>query len=624
MTSAFLATAPAAPNSETTAFNPWVTTTSRFSDLVWRFERWNHGRTAGNMRIDWRLRFADGSVLTDPRYTQMLRVGRELVYLLMTAPPAGRRRHRPSSAISVAQHLFAFFRWIAARGYTRVADVDPDVISGYRSSLLARRGPLGRPLAANTLAGYFTVLLDLHRFRSALSDGLSDHPFDGMELDELLGSLVPTGEIPHIPMDIAVPFFLVAVRWVREHGPEVAAALEQSEGAYATTAARGVGSDACALAALRSLKRFKFEHSPLVDGQQWPEFLTGLPQLQRLLGLSITASFTVVAALTGMRLSELLGLEEDCLEPLPLEDESGDSLLYVRGRLLKTASSPRGESVRWVAGIDGSENQVRAAVELVRRLTAGLRNRSGARRLFLNIQLREGKRPIDTPGGQTINWRLNAFARAVGIARPWRFSCHQFRKTFARFVALGDKTGLLALKQHFKHVSIAMTDRYVGRDLELLDLVETEKQHELRHALDDLIGAECLAGKLGEQIVARNRRFRGRAGEEVRRDYVRMVLEETDLVILPHEYGYCVYRAELAHCGGVWARVGLSTCITCTNFAVAPAHAPFWERRRHDGRSLLADLEKLPLRETAVEAIRKMLAEADTVLARIRAGPGCA
>lgn len=265
---------------------------------------------------------------------------------------------------------------------------------------------------------------------------------------------------------------------------------------------------------------------------------------------------------------------------------------------------------------------MRAAIELVRRLTAGLRNRSGERRLFLNIELREGKRRIDTPGGQTINWRLNTFARAIGITRPWRFSCHQFRKTFARFVALGDKTGLLALKQHFKHVSIAMTDRYVGRDLELLDLVETEKQHQLGQALDDLIGADCLAGKLGEQIVARNKRFRGRAGEEVRRDYVKMVLEETDLVILPHEYGYCVYRAELARCGGTWARVGLSTCIACTNFAVAPAHTPFWERRRDDGRRLLAELETLPGRGTAVIAIGEMVQEAEAVLARIQSVPG--
>ena len=102
-----------------------------------------------------------------------------------------------------------------------------------------------------------------------------------------------------------------------------------------------------------------------------------------------------------------------------------------------------------------------------------------------------------------------------------------------------------------------MTDRYIGRDPELLDLVDTERQHGIRQALDELLGADCLAGKLGEQIVARNHRFRGRAGQQVRGDYVRMVLEETDLVILPHEYGYCVYRAEIARCGGVWARVGL-------------------------------------------------------------------
>jgi hypothetical protein len=107
-------------------------------------------------------------------------------------------------------------------------------------------------------------------------------------------------------------------------------------------------------------------------------------------------------------------------------------------------------------------------------------------------------------------------------------------------------------------------------------------------------GADCLAGKLGEQIVTRNQRFRGRAGEQVRREYVKMVLEETDLVILPHEYGYCVYRAEVARCGGAWARVGLSTCIGCSNFTIGPAHQPFWERRRADAARLNADLEKLP------------------------------
>lgn len=80
----------------------------------------------------------------------------------------------------------------------------------------------------------------------------------------------------------------------------------------------------------------------------------------------------------------------------------------------------------------------------------------------------------------------------------------------------------------------------------------------------------------------------------------------------------------------MWARVGLSTCITCTkcitctNFAVAPAHAAFWQRRRDDGWRLLADLERLLGRHTAVGAIREMVADANAVLARIQTGPASA
>src|SRR6266508_4459776 len=55
-------------------------------------------------------------------------------------------------------------------------------------------------------------------------------------------------------------------------------------------------------------------------------------------------------------------------------------------------------------------------------------------------------------------------------------------------------------------------------------------------------------------IFARNERFRGRVGEEVPREYVRIVLEKTDLVILPHEYGYSVYRADVARSRRLGAR----------------------------------------------------------------------
>jgi hypothetical protein len=125
-----------------------------------------------------------------------------------------------------------------------------------------------------------------------------------MELPELLGSLAYSGEIPHIPMDVAVPFVLIAVRWVREHGPEIATALEQAEAASGRAAAQGKGAAACEVGAGRALRGFRFEHPPVLDGQRSPDFLTGLLQLRRLIRLAITASFIVVAALTGMRVSE--------------------------------------------------------------------------------------------------------------------------------------------------------------------------------------------------------------------------------------------------------------------------------------------------------------------------------
>jgi len=55
---------------------------------------------------------------------------------------------------------------------------------------------------------------------------------------------------------------------------------------------------------------------------------------------------------------------------------------------------------------------------------------------------------------------------------------------------------------------------------------------------------------MGERIAAGNARFRGRAGEQVRRDYIDFVLRETDLRIHACDYGWCVFQPETARCGG--------------------------------------------------------------------------
>lgn len=86
----------------------------------------------------------------------------------------------------------------------------------------------------------------------------------------------------------------------------------------------------------------------------------------------------------------------------------------------------------------------------------------------------------------------------------------------------------------------------MGTDFDLHQLVDHEAQIETAAALDRLLSADRLAGKMGERIAAGSASFRGRAGEQLRRDYIAFVLNETDLSIHACEYGWCVFQAAAA------------------------------------------------------------------------------
>jgi hypothetical protein len=127
---------------------------------------------------------------------------------------------------------------------------------------------------------------------------------------------------------------------------------------------------------------------------------------------------------------------------------------------------------------------------------------------------------------------------------------------------------------------------------------------------------------MGERIIARNHAFRGRAGEQVRRDYIDFVLAETDLRIRGCDYGWCVFQPETALCDGQVApneaRRGPSVCVKCSNFAVDDRHVPYWEDRRRRNQALSDQAESPLVRATLAE----VLEECDRVLTRIRGKNG--
>jgi integrase len=66
--------------------------------------------------------------------------------------------------------------------------------------------------------------------------------------------------------------------------------------------------------------------------------------------------------------------------------------------------------------------------------------------------------------------------------KPYPLHAHQFRRTYARYVARAELGDLLTLRDHFGHWSIDMTTYYADgapdtfeTDVELLKMVTTEK-----------------------------------------------------------------------------------------------------------------------------------------------------
>jgi hypothetical protein len=229
------------------------------------------------------------------------------------------------------------------------------------------------------------------------------------------------------------------------------------------------------------------------------------------------------------------------------------------------------------------------------------------------------KRSNETLETQAINNGINKFAEFVGVPKyngtAWWFTSHQFRKTFARFVGRRDKTGLHALSQHFKHVTMAMTDYYVGSDFELHELLGDALVEEMRNSLDSILGAESLAGKMGEEILKQNHRFRGRAGEELRKDFVDFIMAETDSVILSHVYAICVVQLETALCDGDMALVGRHTCVKCPNFMVGEQHRPFWTEHEERNVELLDRLKDHP--ELARAPVIAEIKQASDILSQL-------
>jgi len=588
-----------------------VSSRSRFGNDVWELDIFVAGRAPRDNRISWNQELPDGARITGAQHAGLIRAVKQYLWSMALHPPPGRKRLCPSTLHSHGKLLQVIVGWMALEGTASFRALTPMTVGRLIAWLRTRPGAGGKGnLTPISVALYLNVVNTMFVQRAKLEDSPVVNPLPGETPFGAAGvSQATGGSIPFIPDDIAVHLLSRALTWVEVHSSNILAAVEVRE----QTIAKLRLSERCdrptSDTVARALRR------AAITGPDGRPIAGGGPLRTCTMHLS-TACFVLIAGFVGMRPSEILSLQVGAIEHHPI-GETGVEQAYVVGRLFKTSDEPKGRLERWVAPAP-----VVRAVSCLEKLTASLRKEAGSSNLFLTKYVTLNR--IGATTNAALNWRLRQFAQRVGAptheGEVWHLSPSQFRKTFARFVARGDRSHLLALADHFKHISVSMTSRgYVGTDFELHELVDEESRAETAIALDRLLSSDRLGGRMGERIVARNHAFRGRAGEQVRRDYIDFVLAETDLRIRGCDYGWCVFQPEVALCGGEVApnEAGRSpsVCAKCANLAVDDRHIPYWQDRRR---------RNLALWDRASPLARAVLAEAveecDRMLRRIEEG----
>ena len=583
---------------------------SVWSDPVWELDIDVAGRRADQKRLRWGIALPDRSRLTDPQHADLLEAARRFVWSMSVDPPHGRRRSCSSSLFTRARQLLTLIGWMIGEGFTTFRSLDRSAIERYQVFVQQRRGPRPGRTCPTTVAGYLRVLKDLYHQRERLPDALGFDPFPHTTAGLVAGVCRATrGTIPFIPDAVALDLMSKALHWIEHETDGVVEQSDRYADALQRARERGITERQCRRHAFLAMRaRLKEPHPPAPAGR----LITTKYDIDRCLKYLVDSSFIVIAGFVGMRASEILSIRAGAIEYSPL-GATGAKQAYIVARLFKTAEVG-GRLERWLA-----PEPVVTAVRVLERLSEPLRALSGRDELFLTSNTQYGQ--VVGITNMHINDRIREFAAYNDVrwhsGRPWRFSTHQFRKTFARFIARRDRSQLLALADHLKHVSVAMTAKgYVGTDFDLHQLVDHEARIETAAALDRLLSADRLAGKMGERIAAGNSSFRGRAGEQLRRDYIEFVLKETDLNIHACEYGWCVFQAETARCGGSLAPdpVGRSpgVCLDCANFVVEPKHAPYWRERRERNRAIVAQASQLTR-----AALDEAIAQCDRVLSRL-------
>lgn len=608
-----------APSSTVSANAP-VSKDSVFSD-----RRWNmRSHTVRNKGSEWDFQsvpgFPKGFALTLA----------EFAYHRMYDPTITHDREAAWPTVyNELVSLRQFANFSAQESYPDFSELDFDVIKRFISNFTYKPGS-SSPTKIDRAKAIINHLQRLWEYRSKLSTPLKDTLFkhavgdmfgesSGNQEDETSGNEEGENRTPPIPEYIFGPMTGAALDYVLEYSEMILRAYKKAE--QAVSDAPGYKALSSGGASKRKAKVIKGVLKNIPSPWRKSNWTTPR-ELYREIHQLRRACVITMLAFSGVRNAELLSTEAGCCVAETLDD--GRVRYYINTLLRKFKGNGSRDS--WVV-----IEEVSKAVAILEELTKPQRSATGKNWLLIssgdNASYSIGRasefRQASVYSDASLIEQINTFvhycnhdlARPTipqwtddnGQSRPWKFTCRQFRRTLARYIAR-QPFGIIAGMLQYKHVNAACFVGYAGSEPEWNKMLAQEEVLASIDILEEVaidLSNGAIAGEFGLEVKkAYEKEFKGRV-EDYPPSQIAKWLANREKTLFVGKFNFCFFDSNKALCvkrSDKADRPILNSCdpANCKNSCVSKRHLPLWKAQLNQASELMRHPKSSPLQREII------------------------
>lgn len=601
-------------------------TISRYEDDVWDFWPYITRENAkdGEKRVIWGIALPGGTKLTDEKHYHLLVSAKDFVWSLHVDPIDGSKRPSMKTLISLIANLAFLLRWMVSNGIDRFSQLAGRT---HEYVIAARNGGAD---AKTTVMRRLLLVEKLHAQAGKIDDFLPEHPWPLESayilagIDQRMAHRIPKTLV--IPDETFIQLAKRAIEYIDDQAKDILSIQTEAEEAMTATRRRGVTD---------KIYIYGFGTN-VARAHGYP----GLRELGVEISMLKTACYICINMFSGLRNSEMMSLDSECITRERSIDESYDCI-WLHGTIYKTGQRPhkwlvppiveRAVNLAKLLGAPFREMLETEAIRLEQQLQGSAKTADVRRakrlseihqtrnKLFLSARFSKQGSVATVPSNSAVNNWLKDFCHHRNIlgpdGEPWNLTCHQFRRTFAYNYARSELGDLLYLKEHYGHWSLDMTMLYVDGgadeyqiDNGLLDDVVRAKQQRQSEILATYLESDAPLANGDEWLST----WRPMVRTAKNKDELIRELSGT-ITLNGTGHSWCAGNAKGGNCGGLCI-FEADMCVDCNTAIIGPEHLPVW-REIAKQQQLVLELPDMGV--PAKSRARRILSKANQVIAEL-------